>query len=769
MSTPLRVLSIEDNRDDYDLLVSLLSGPGRHQRYEVDWARSFPEGVTALVEGNYDVSIVDYSLGSRDGIDLLQEATQAGANVPMIFLTGRGNAGVEKRALAAGAADYLVKGDIDAERLERSIRHSVERGRSAAILRERERQVRSVFDGTLDAMLIANDEGRCVEANEAALALLGVRREELPSIGIRDVVPAEMTDADLNDGWAAFLREGRVEGEMRMRRRDGRELLVELRATARIMKGRHLLVLRDLTDRKRNEGQRLRLAAMVECAVDAIAGLTLDGVIDYWNASAERTFGYPAAEALGRPLHIVLPEDDVREFEGMLAAVRSGEAIHDHETRRRRKDGTIFAASVTLAPVTQLGEIVAISAVTRDISMAKRLEHQLAISDRMASMGTLAAGVAHEINNPLAAVIANLDLLTQQLEPTENAPGDAPEASAAPLRQVSLNELLTDARASADRIRHIVRDLKLFSRPDEERRGPVDLNHVLDSTLRMAWNEIRHRARLVKDYGAIPPVHGNEARLAQVFLNLVVNAAQAIREGNANINEIRVVTRQLDETRVVAEIRDTGVGIPEPSLRHLFDPFFTTKPLGVGTGLGLSICRRIVDELGGTIEAESTEGVGTVFRVTLPATAPQEETPTPSLLPHTDPGRRGRVVVLDDEPLVAEAVRRALQRNHDVTVFGSAADALRVLETDRGYDVIICDMMMPQMTGVDFYAALRGFAPEYLDRIVFLTGGAFSEAAGAFLDRVSNACVEKPFNARELRALVDRRVSAAPHETTPAH
>jgi PAS domain S-box-containing protein len=754
-SNPLRLLSIEDNPDDYELLVSLLKASTRHS-YAVDWARDFADGFEALMRGNYDVCIVDYALGSRDGVDLVFQATEAGTYVPMIFLTGKGDAGVEKRALSAGAADFLVKGDIDAERLERAIRHSVERGRIAATLRERERQLRAVFDGTLDAMLIANDDGQYVDANEAALALLGLTREQLSGTGITDTAPVDATEKEVRGAWAEFLRTGRADGEFRLRRKDGKVLVIEHRGTARIMKGRHLSVFRDVTERKQIEDQRLRLSAMVESAVDAIAGITLDGSIEYWSPSCGRIFGYSSHEVTGEPLRIVVPEDRLDEFERMLQLVNDGEAVRDRETVRHRRDGTLFAASVTLAPVVQRGKIVAVSAVTRDISEKKKLEAQLAISDRMASMGTLAAGVAHEINNPLAALTANLDLLAEQLGARPPLDGSARPNSASS----QVLELLGDARSSAQRIRRITRDLKLFSRPDERQRGAVELHGVIDSTIQMAWNEIRHRARLVKDYGDVLPVHGNETELAQVFLNLLVNAAQSIPEGSAKANEIRISTTLNDSGHVAIEIRDTGVGIPAAALKHVFDPFFTTKPAGVGTGLGLSICRRIVDDLGGTISVESAPGEGTTFRVILAVSTAEPRAPSPPVVVQPPSSHRGSVLVLDDEPVVAKAVRHVLEAEHDVTVCTNASDALEMVKRGARYDVIVCDMMMPEMTGASFYEAFRAMVPGDIDRILFLTGGAFSNTAQEFLDRVPNERVEKPFSAAELRAIVERRVVA---------
>jgi C4-dicarboxylate-specific signal transduction histidine kinase len=213
-------------------------------------------------------------------------------------------------------------------------------------------------------------------------------------------------------------------------------------------------------------------------------------------------------------------------------------------------------------------------------------------ADRMASLGTLVSGVAHEINNPLAYLKTNLDFaavdllrVADELRAGGPCVADAAEAS---LREIIA--ALNDARMGADRVRNIVRALKMFSRADEQKRGAVRLHRVLESALNMVWNEIRHRARLVKDFGDVPAVEGNESRLHQVFLNLLINAAQAIPEGLGDRNEIRVVTRTDEQGRAVVEVRDTGVGIAKEHLPKLFDPFFTTKPVGVGTGLGLSIC-----------------------------------------------------------------------------------------------------------------------------------------------------------------------------------
>jgi CheY-like chemotaxis protein/two-component sensor histidine kinase len=368
----------------------------------------------------------------------------------------------------------------------------------------------------------------------------------------------------------------------------------------------------------------------------------------------------------------------------------------------------------------------------------------------MASVGMLAAGVAHEINNPLACVLANLELSVRELSEWE-ACGHIGEVH-------ELREMLGDARGASERVRQIVRDLKIFSRHEDTRSGAVDVQKVLESSLRMAWNEIRHRARLIKDYGSVPLVEGSESRLGQVFLNLIVNAAQAIAEGNAQGNAIRIVT-SVDQTgRIVVAITDTGKGIAAQDLKHLFRPFYTTKGPGVGTGLGLAISHRIVTGLGGEIQVESEVGKGTTFRVVLPAARSAEWVERALVQTATRAARRARILVVDDEPIVASVIRRALLKEHDVVTAVAAAEALDRIRAGESFEVILCDLMMPQMTGMELHAELRNVDPGYADRMIFLTGGAFTPAARAFLDEVPNQRVEKPFDVQHLRALVNDRI-----------
>ena len=439
------------------------------------------------------------------------------------------------------------------------------------------------------------------------------------------------------------------------------------------------------------------------------------------------------------------------------------ERPEQREVQFRRRDGSEFWASVSTSPaIDEAGRYGGLLLMVTDMTERRKLQAQVMASDRMASIGTMAAGLAHEINNPLAAVVANIDLARAALDRAGPAMVRARELA-------ELDESLHDAQEASARVRDIIRDVKLFSRADDEVSAPVDLRRVLDSSARMARAEVRHRAALIRNFHEVPLVEGNESRLGQVFLNLIVNAAQAIPEGQVDGNhiELRTDTDRSDGNAVV-EVIDSGAGMPPEVLRRLFTPFFTTKPPGLGTGLGLSICQRVVKAMGGEIAAESHPGKGTTFRVRLPpARATEAALDRPARNGNaTEPAgpaaaRSGRVLVVDDEPMIASALKRCLSGRHQVTVVNAAQDALELIRRGDHYDVIVCDLMMPQMTGMELHEHLTRMAPEVADRMIFLSGGAFTQRARAFLEEVRNARLEKPFDSATLRALVDEKVAAA--------
>jgi CheY-like chemotaxis protein len=319
------------------------------------------------------------------------------------------------------------------------------------------------------------------------------------------------------------------------------------------------------------------------------------------------------------------------------------------------------------------------------------------------------------------------------------------------------------AREGCDRMRDIVRDLRLFTRgADEDRRTLVDVRRVIDASINVAWNEIRHRARLVKDYRDVPPVIANEARLGQVFLNLLVNAAQALHVGDAAENVIGV-TVAAEAGNVTVEVRDSGPGIPPGHLARIFDPFFTTKPVGVGTGLGLWICHGIVTSLGGTISADNAPGGGAVFRVVLPAAAESvaERTPSPHPAQVDAEAPRPRVLVVDDEIAIGRTLAIGLADEFEIATATSGREALELLAVEDRFDVVLCDLMMPDVSGMDVYERVAETSPGLAARFVFVTGGAFTERARAFVERVRAPVLEKPFDLVTLSPILKSRAAKA--------
>jgi PAS domain S-box-containing protein len=471
----------------------------------------------------------------------------------------------------------------------------------------------------------------------------------------------------------------------------------------------------------------------------------------YVNPTQLKALGYDhPSELLGKPIWGIVHPDDLAVVRQRVHSVDvHGQSAPLREIRYLRRDGTSYDAESVGIPVEFDGER-AIVVMTRDVTERKRAQSQLLQNDRMVLAGTLAAGVGHEINNPLTYVMANLESAMDALSRLGQAlDGAAPGAWSPVLRETE--GLLKEAHEGATRVRNIVRDLKFISRQDEERREPVDVREPLDFSINMASSALRARARLVKKYEPVPRVHADASRLGQVFLNLLVNAAQAIPEGNAEDHHITVWVRPTPSGGVAVDVSDSGTGMTPAVMARIFDPFFTTKPVGTGTGLGLSICHSLVRNLGGDITVRSQPGQGTTFTVTLPGMP--ESAPPPEAAPAApapQAGRRGQVLVIDDEPPIGRSLARIIGPRHQVTVVVSGEEALAALSSGTVYDAVFCDLMMPGITGMDLYERVRQSAPEVSRRFIFITGGSYTARARQFLERVPNPQLEKPFDAARI-------------------
>ncbi len=516
---------------------------------------------------------------------------------------------------------------------------------------------------------------------------------------------------------------------------------------------------RKLSRAEKIEQSEYRLRRLIEQMPYGICVLR-DGSISFVNPTFLGYLGYQQSESLtGKSFEELLSTQSRKEIIRTIQEVQNQRHHCRVENDLIRSDGQPISMEFALLPV-EFDAMAAVLMVARDLSEEKQLRSSVIHAERMASVGTLAAGVSHEINNPLAYIIANhgfaQDEIKKMLADLEKLPKSHPAMLELPRKLYEIQEVISEAQEGADRVRRIVRDLKTFVRDTDDEIKPQDVRTILDSTISMAWNQIRHRARLIKDFQKVHPVVASPTKLGQVFLNILVNAAHAITEGNRDNNCIRIRVANASENRVAIEISDTGTGIPQENVSKIFDPFFTTKPVGQGTGLGLYISYSIIESLGGDILVESEPDRGTTFRILLPAgrLQPIDSTETEKTL-HNDPDRCARILIIEDEVLLGKAVSRILN-THEVVVANDGEKALDLIFNQGDYDIILCDLLMPNMTGMDVFEKVCQKAPELKNRFVFMTGSAFTTRAREFLEKIPNLRLNKPLDADHLRSVIQQ-------------
>jgi signal transduction histidine kinase len=393
--------------------------------------------------------------------------------------------------------------------------------------------------------------------------------------------------------------------------------------------------------------------------------------------------------------------------------------------------------------------------------------------DRLRAVGRLAASLAHEVNNPLTFVLANLESLRESHQAIRRfirklrvdlATREAitPQSFEQITTDANLQEviddtadMLTDCYKGMHRIQDIARSLGTFSRADDKQAEMTDITRVVDDACAMVFNQIRYRARLVKRFEPIPMVAAFPGRIVQALVNMLTNAAEAIDGGPYDKHRI-IVSTHLEGDHVVVGVSDTGMGIQEDSRDRIFTPGFTTKAHEGGMGLGLTACSRVAQEHGGRLEVHHLPDRGTRFELVIPidtglsAIEQRRESHPISEAPL----KRSRLLIVDDDAMVLSALRRRLRRRYDtVTVLGGA-EALARLSEDPGFDSIVCDLMMPEVDGKSFYNAIKKDHPELADRIVFMSGGAFTPRLRKFAAAVPNPVLQKPVSREDLESML---------------
>lgn len=492
------------------------------------------------------------------------------------------------------------------------------------------------------------------------------------------------------------------------------------------------------------------------------------------NRAAAQLFAGAQVDLSGRTLSDFIVADDRQR---LAESLRLGRWETWLELGITRADKSLGVIELSMSRV-QAGTEEIILVIVNDVTERRQQREKAALTERLTTIGTLAAGVAHEINNPATYVLANLDSLNRHFESAQKSHRQIRAAMLEPdlviraklldeaLREPSLLELLSGGQTlvsetlhGAERIRAIAKGMKDLAGHSELSFTPVDLNALIGSTLNLVTHQVKTHATLVTDLAVgLPTIVASPSRLSQVFINLVVNAAQAIGEGKASDNTIRISTR-IDGDRVRVDVTDTGPGIPAHAMPRLFDPFFTTKPAGVGTGLGLAISQEIVHAHGGELRVENLPDRGARFSVLIPLNTSTPITVETSSRPVPRPDtRRLRVLLVDDELYLLRAVQRMLAREFEVSAATGGRMAITTLEnaSEDGFDVIVSDLSMPDVSGMDLHAWLAEHRPELAHRTIFATGGAYTSQAREFLDRVPNPRIDKPFTLDAIATLIRR-------------
>ncbi|MBS2018919.1 MAG: response regulator [Deltaproteobacteria bacterium] len=582
---------------------------------------------------------------------------------------------------------------------------------------------------------------RAMEEINPALVLMDIHLrgpvdgvETVTKIKERWDVPVVFLTAHSDEATLARARETRPHGYLVKPFKER-----ELRTAIEVAIGRHELE----TQLARRERW---FSTTLESIGDAVIATDAEEKISLMNGVAERLTGWSREAAIGRPFTEVFSLVDHRGrplADPLSRAIRKRALVGvPSDARLKTPSGEIgIEVDDSAAPIVdERGQILGGVVVFRDVTDRRRLETRLAQSERLVSIGTLTAGVAHEINNPLAAIIANLDYA----ESVSSAFG--PDVAG------ELGEALRDAREAAERIRRIVLDLRRFARAEDKPATTIELPIVIDAAVRLTERMFRLGPPVAVHYGPTPFVEADEGRLTQVFVNLLANAAHAVAAVPGGPGFVTVSTRTDAEGRAVIAVSDTGTGIDPEVIGRIFDPFFTTKQVGEGTGLGLSISHGVVTALGGSITVQSEPGKGSTFEVVLPPASGKLTTIYPP--PSVRTSRSLRILVIDDEEPILRSLERLL-RDHSVACVTKASDALERVTRGDAFDVILCDIFMPTMNGLDFYRVVNERDPALAKRIVFMTGGAISRQIDEEIGELANRRVEKPFAKAAVMSVVE--------------
>ncbi len=756
-----------------------------------------------------DLILLDLQLPDISGLDLLRLIAQEGYDVPVILMTAHGSENIAVEAFRMGARNYLIKPFSDTEARavidkalrERRLRRDKEQltatlqqrvqeltvlyriGKSVAAMLEQEQLLERIVEASVyitqaeEGFLLLHDT-RQSELYLRAAKNLGEQRAQSLRIPVADTLAGEV----VRTGKPVRLDHVRTGATLKVKT----GFLVRSILQVPLMLGKQVIgvlaVDNRTVDRPFSENDQSLLAALADYAAIAIENARLyeqvklseqryrdifanaydlifmldsELRITSINKVGPQLTGYSIEELIGRAIRSLTSAESWRAAEPSLRELLQGRSVQPFELELVRNDQEPVYLEVSAQVLHNVNSLEGIHCIARNLTERRRLEQQLIQSEKLSAIGQLVAGVAHELNNPLTSVSGYAQLLLRSKD------------LSAPLQQD-----LVQIQTQAERAARIVQNLLIFAREHKPERHMVAIGEILRSTLALQNYQLKvdNISVVLEIDPNLPLTTADPYQLQQVFLNLITNARHAIVDsGKAGTLTLRAgtITASDGSPQIRIEFIDSGVGIPEHHLQKIFNPFFTTKPVGQGTGLGLSICFGIIREHGGQIWAESQMGVGTRVLISLPVreqVLPTSELPAP--LPMIAQPLHGlRVLVVDDEePVVQMVARQLADLGHHATTATSGNKALEAL-SNGSYDLILCDVKMPNLNGFSLVSAIRELDPSLADRVIFITGDTISLGTRSALEQSGNLFLSKPFSIEQLdlciRSLVKRELIAS--------
>jgi PAS domain S-box-containing protein len=750
---PIKILLIEDNPGDARLLRETLmeveSAP-----FELVHVGQLSEGIQALEEDAFDVILLDLSLPDSQGLDTFRRAQSQVATLPVVVLTGLNDEATATRSLQEGAQDYLVKGQFSGDLLVRSLRYAIERKHAEEALRKAATEnllLAQAVNSASDSIIITDPhqpDNPIIYTNPAFTRMTGYEAKEAIGRNCRFLQGADTDPKARLEIRSAIQEKREIKITLLNYRKDGQPFWNELKISPVIARSGELLYFVgtqiDVTETRRAEQKIREQAALLNIAADAILAQDLNSRIVFWNKGAERLYGWKAEEVLHQQAHQLLYEPgklpDVEIWNALLA---NGEWQGELRQITRTQSNITVESRWTLVR-DEDGSPRSVLIVSTDITEKKQLEAQFLRAQRLESLGTLAGGIAHDLNNMLSPILMAVQLLQMRASNEQE--------------QQWLQTLETSAKRAAD----LVKQVLSFARGIEGERMFLHVSQVMFEVEQIIRETFPKSIEIETDVRSIDlwALLGDATQIHQVLMNLCVNARDAMPTGGkleitaenlfVDDNYARMNINAHVGPYVVITVSDTGTGIPPEILDRIFEPFFTTKEVGKGTGLGLSTVIGIVRDHGGFINVYSELNRGTQFRIYLPAVETAEVRQVSEASLGFPKGQGELILVVDDEAAVREITKTSLEAyNYRVLTASDGIEAIALYAQNRdAIKVAIIDMMMPSMDGAMTIRTLQKINPQI--EVIAVSGLASNQQAAIISGNSVKAFLPKPYTAEKL-------------------